>query len=881
MAVEVNLYPPLINSYMPAFIHTTACKVYFSLSDFNDIEDIAHAQVVLKSQVTNKNMFNPAVWVNGIKVAAIQKDELRESNDKYYIEIHPSEVLAGAFQVGQNYKVQIRLSKVAVPEEEEGREGGPSASFFANNLGYFSEWSTVCLIRGVYKPDFTILDLEEDKPGSGAQSLTIISATSSFIGTYSNQDPSETLKSWRLRVFLAGDADRKDEDVLVDSGNVVVNTYDFKDSFEYTFPYTFDIGTRYTLVVDITTKNLYTEQKTFTFSMISYNEYILDGYLNASMNEEEGYCAVTLRPKASGLGELMYCNVTIRRTSSESNFSIWEDVYNYTFINETLNLTWRDYTVKSGVYYQYAAQQRDNKGRRGVIIKTPEQVQGIFDHSFLVNGSKDKNGVWNCRQLKIRFDPNISSYQTVVSETKTDTIGGKYPFIRRNGNTYYKQFNISGTISHYCDEANLFTSENEIYQFTAVKDLYHKGNEARNITKHNDYIYEREFRKLVENFLYDNTVKLFKSTTEGNILVKLMNITFSPVTALGRMIYSFSATAYEIAEATLENCDYHDIQKIGTYDSNIKFSTTNIGQFIGELAANDNVMDMIKRKYHYNQTVLGIRVSDIALKHLKIEVNSKPYLIVVNQDGSLRPLGDNEPTTGREILGTIVIIDGQQIYIGSNGLYEMKGDGINIHSEIRVVKDCNLTIDFVTFLSKEVDNAQFASTIYYNSINGQLFKAFDSENDVITEIYYKYYKDYNAYYQRVLSVNTINVEANPDTVIYLKDSSEDVFKRFVLGFTGELFFDPGESAIVSNMYFMGEHWRAHPRMEFEEFKASLEVVDSLITIEKPVIYDCYILNNNVYIYYRNAWYLMDSNFDIHCDVDAMVNYYIEVSKGVY
>ena len=48
-------------------------------------------------------------------------------------------------------------------------------------------------------------------------------------------------------------------------------------------------------------------------------------------------------------------------------------------------------------------------------------------------------------------------------------------------------------------------------------------------------------------------IKLFKSPTEGNILVKLMNITFEPVASLGRILYSFSANAVEIDEPTFEN----------------------------------------------------------------------------------------------------------------------------------------------------------------------------------------------------------------------------------------------------------------------------------------------------------------------------------------
>jgi len=44
-------------------------------------------------------------------------------------------------------------------------------------------------------------------------------------------------------------------------------------------------------------------------------------------------------------------------------------------------------------------------------------------------------------------------------EQKTNTIGGKYPFIFRNGNVYYKEFPISGLISYQTDEDFFFIKQ--------------------------------------------------------------------------------------------------------------------------------------------------------------------------------------------------------------------------------------------------------------------------------------------------------------------------------------------------------------------------------------------------------------------------------------
>jgi hypothetical protein len=77
------------------------------------------------------------------------------------------------------------------------------------------------------------------------------------------------------------------------------------------------------------------------------------------------------------------------------------------------------------------------------------------------------------------------------------------------------------------DEEEIFTSKEELFGGDYI-DYYVKYNEERNINNYNDYLYEKKFREKVMDFLYDNNVKLFKSTTEGNFLVKLMNVSLSP-----------------------------------------------------------------------------------------------------------------------------------------------------------------------------------------------------------------------------------------------------------------------------------------------------------------------------------------------------------------
>jgi len=62
------------------------------------------------------------------------------------------------------------------------------------------------------------------------------------------------------------------------------------------------------------------------------------------------------------------------------------------------------------------------------------------------------------RQLKIKFNPKVSSFKNTIPEQKIETIGSKYPFIFRNGHVCYKEFPIAGLVSYQMDEAMLFLS---------------------------------------------------------------------------------------------------------------------------------------------------------------------------------------------------------------------------------------------------------------------------------------------------------------------------------------------------------------------------------------------------------------------------------------
>jgi hypothetical protein len=188
-----------------------------------------------------------------------------------------------------------------------------------------------------------------------------------------------------------------------------------------------------------------------------------------------------------------------------------------------------------------------------------------FEDMFLSDGK---------RQLRIKYNPKVSSFKNTILESKMDTLGSKYPFFFRNGNVKYKEFAISGLISTLMDENNEFIHGIEpikkIRESTPADDdfnseLVGKSNDlsAENFRK------EREFKLEVLEWLTNGKPKLFRSPGEGSYIVRLMNTSLSPNDTLGRMIHTFSCTAYEIADYTFDNLKQYELLMIEKKEVNV------------------------------------------------------------------------------------------------------------------------------------------------------------------------------------------------------------------------------------------------------------------------------------------------------------------------
>lgn len=545
MSNIITLYPPVMQSYMPAFVYSTNIKVYFSLSEFNSLSEIKNAQVTVVNQNTNLSALDTGKYPSEIMLKNIQIDN-EKTNDKYYIEISNNDI-NGNFEIDGYYNVQIRFTSTEASDPPEG-ETQALDSWLTENLDYFSEWSRVCIIHPISQPTMTVAGYEIVDG-----EITWSMANNNLIGTliFESEDETEQLNNYRIKL-------KHGNDILTDSGILYTNNYNNPNSFTYSFKYGFEVGESYSFVVEYETNNLYNNYKNPTiisFDVVQESSEEVDFSFNIKQDDENA--RVGFEIKRSEDKPAYTGKVVIRRTSSESNFTIWEDIHVIDLTNSSITKfkeEWFDETIKSGVWYNYALQEIDtNNVRKGIkISKKPIMI--IFDDIYLTE--KD-------RQLKIKFNPSVNSFKKNISETRIETIGSKYPFVRRNGAINYAEFPISGLISFQMDESQAFITKEELYLNKNIMKKYNKYNtetlEDWPITDANDFVYEKLFRDKVMEFLYDGKVKLFRSPTEGNFLVNLTDISFTPNQQLGRMVWSFTANASEIDEDTVDNYEKYDI----------------------------------------------------------------------------------------------------------------------------------------------------------------------------------------------------------------------------------------------------------------------------------------------------------------------------------
>ena len=866
--LNITLYPPQIPTYQNAFVLTSKCRIYFSLSIYNSYKDIQNnAQVTVSNQNTNQSVLSLTKYPNEIKLCDVKIDNTK-SSDKYYIEIEPEDLQNG-FQINQYYKVQIRFTSADAPTPPDS---AAIDKWLVDNVDYFSEWSTVCLIRAISQPILTLQNLSSSSEEEGS-SIGITTNTLDIVGSLTFQDSqeSDSLSSYQIKLY------DEDNNLLTESGIIYTSAYNNPNEINYTLKYILENGSAYTVTIDIATNNYYYQTFTYNIIVVQTHENPLNALVVAENEKESGRIKLTI---ASTTTDTFQGSVIIRRTSNRSNFTIWEDIYTRVYpTKELINFTWYDCTVESGIWYNYSVQKKDVSGQRGEETYIEKPVLAYFEDMFL-NAEK--------QQLRIRYNPAVSTMRQNVSEARAETLGSQYPIIRRNGYINYRSLNISGLITALDDFKDIFTSKEELYGKEATS-LYDDYNEEERITEYNDYILEREFREKVITFLYKDNIKLLRTLTEGNVLVKLMNISLTPQTTLGRMIYSFSAEAYEVAECSLDNFISYGI--IETEEDNIIFKQEEeetvmrkevLGQIQDIISADTNIVELIKAKYETDA------VSVELIQDIKFSFYDDPYQIKEDPSGNLLPLAATEDQSLSIGLGYIVYINGKSMMVSEDGVYSLM-DLNEMLTSVTFPIDSFVSIDYIAVLAEEKsvdpESQITSSAYYYNDIVGQIWGGFNYGESLYESIEAKYAFNYDNYNQKLIYIGDISIEANTNMVFYIQPEDESAPLRNVINETNVLTIQD-KTLKIRDIYFGGIHLDKETDKNKELVNSNKYYQEdkeyaSLAAIGYPQDNHVYVVDNERYIWYNENWENINENDDVEIPTSGLIDYYCRIVREVY
>lgn len=357
-----------------------------------------------------------------------------------------------------------------------------------------------------------------------------------------------------------------------------------------------DSGIHYIQYIVNTVNNI--QLKTYKYKVLARNNAAMDIpiTLTASLDYDNGYVAVEAQnnPPTATLPLTGGFVLTRLDTSDPTH---WVEIQRQN-LQSVLpsDINFKDFTIEQGKTYIYGLQQYNDNGLYSERI-TSNSIYADFEHAFLFDGT---------RQLKIEYNPKVSSFKIDVLESKLDTIGSQFPFIFRNGAVYYKEFPISGLISYWSDDEELFMTKGEMRLLTdkqhrtqtEAADLNYvsstQGHPEPNAWEKTETVphipnksllnyniaAERWFKLTVLDWLNNGKPKLFRSPAEGNYIVRLLNTSLSPNDTVGRMLHTFTSQAYEVEKYSYDKLKEYGLTQKKDFIATVpKWSTVGISDF--------------------------------------------------------------------------------------------------------------------------------------------------------------------------------------------------------------------------------------------------------------------------------------------------------------
>lgn len=691
--MPISIYPPILQSTQTAFlVSTNPYRIYFTLQSITSYNDIGHVQIRIVRQSNNKSIVDINQYPDGI---IYQPPPTAEGN-RYYVDIN-SGILAEKWQAGYLYKIQMRFGLNPMYSSIEDFATWKQQQI---DQGAFSEWSTVMVIKAIDRPTVYIKNAEAITEDVVELEKIESTFTPLFSGGYEISTVSaEAEDTFKFDLYSGRDTTTLLESSDWQQHNEVVNTLD-----EWRFKTVLINNQYYTVVFTIRTINGY-EQSSALYTFLATQSYLgeLEGITIEVVDDEEferenGCISIYLTGQQELTG-----NYVITRSSEDTNYTVWEDLVYLPLAQQELNraLLYRDFTIESGVRYRYAFQQENAAGlRTSPIYSAGTQGYSVdFQYSYIY-----RDGV----QLRLSLDQTISNFKHTTLRSKLDTLGDRLPHLVENGNAYYAEFPLSGLISVHMDEYETFFTlqDNGLYYYDELvvpADKLNIGEIGRdtftetelyidtNLSNNNIYL-ERAFREKAEEFLNSFDYLLYRSPTEGNIIIGLINVSLTPNNTVNRMIYSFSATAYEVLENTLENLNEYGIINMGEYSriASLTELETSFGQIRGLINAGTDVYSLIKqaeeRELGEGYSLVLDSITEISVEHYPQLTFTAELLELYAQRNIAIAAGedtteiDNQIATYEALAAALVsppstltvVVNGANVLVSQNMVYRLK-----------------------------------------------------------------------------------------------------------------------------------------------------------------------------------------------------------------
>lgn len=541
------IYPPLIADTIPAFT-TDKIVIPFSQNPAVSIKEVTSFGLIVKDYLSSNIIAN-----------------LTAAADTMYLSYN-SDTKSGEVIFDIVKWKEDEIARINADEKITDKQAA------IDKVNKFPETKQYYKFQMSYSDDGTYNTYSTASIGrciSNNNSITITDLNSNIVnlnknvyeGVYISDIASEPIYSYRF-VFK----NITTNEIVQDTGDILHNvdedkvTYQNKRISQHLFKINYELQKQYIyeLTYSITTINGYkTSTKPYTIIKSEEIFMVFQGGIKAQQNtkaKDNGYIEISLTPAESG--QLVRGNFVLERTNDNLQ---WNELTKFTLTNiSDLSLfTWKDWSIEQGIEYTYAIRQYS--GNIYSERKLSNTITAEFEHMFLSDGKK---------QLKIKYNPKVSNFKDTILEQKTDTIGGKYPFFFKNNQVRYKEIPISGLISYQMDEDNLFMDNDELglidlssfrQTTTVANDIFNNIKVKTNQLTDYNYTAERKFKLSVLEWLTNGEPKLFRSPTEGNYVVRLMNTSLSPNDTLGRMLHTFSSTGYEIMDNTIDNLKHYGL----------------------------------------------------------------------------------------------------------------------------------------------------------------------------------------------------------------------------------------------------------------------------------------------------------------------------------